>query len=142
MQAQNQPKQNKWLTIGVTPPHIFQEAATLSQKLDMSWKFKQGAKRDLVAMATWLAETFPDGFTYYDIIPIKGKDTRYWSQYMWELKLYVPSILTVVGTKSTGVKTGRASIYRVNASRIKQLEAELEFKKLNRKDWNSKQVQE
>jgi len=131
MQAQNQPKQNKWLTIGITPPHIFNEHAANNQKRLDGWAAAKENKRDYVAFCKWAVKNYPEGFTYFDIILTKGKNTVYWGQYIFELKNLKLGLIKLLGSKATGNKNGRCSIYQVVPSMIKELEVELKFKPLN-----------
>lgn len=124
MQAQRQPKQNKWLSIGVTPPALV--AALLEKEKAAKDVFKAawvGAKnkRDYVAFCEWADEVFPDGFTFAELIDRKGRTAIYWRQFIFELRQKQENAITLLGSKRAGIKQGRTSIYKINPKFINAL---------------------
>lgn len=132
MQLQKQPSENKWLSMGVTPPHIFQESlnkeVAAKEAFRGSWRDVANSKRDYVAFCYWADKTFPDGFTFADLIDRKGKTALYWRQYIHELKNKQAGIVTAKPAKKTGNKQGMAAVYAINPDVINALKLKEESK--------------
>ena len=124
MQKQEQEQTNKWLTMGVTPPTL---VTTLLEKEKAAKDVFKAAwvgaksKRDYVAFCEWADEVFPDGFTFADLTDRKGRTVTYWRQFIFELRQKQENVITLLGSKRTGSKPGRTSIYKVNPRFINAL---------------------
>jgi hypothetical protein len=119
-----QEQTNKWLTMGVTPSALV--AAMLEKEKAAKDRFKaawanSNSKRDHVAFCEWADEVFPDGFTFADLIDKKGRTVIYWRQFIFELRQKHIHAITLLGSKRTGTKQGRTSIYKINPKFINAL---------------------
>jgi hypothetical protein len=92
--------ENKWLSIGVTPPGLYQ---ALQKREDI---LKKTGYTDHLFLFTEVQKKFPDTFTLKDLVIINGKSEAYYRGLFYSMRRHC-NFLEVVFTTSRGKGNGR-----------------------------------